>query len=82
MSEHFAKSVRESAARGDWSDALDAWKASPDKAALGLDVEHLTGLGRTAASQGDNAAAREVLELAARGDLADGTRARAKVFLA
>jgi hypothetical protein len=80
-SEFFAKSVRESAARGDWATALDAWKASPDKATLGLDAEALTGLGRTAASQGENDVAREVLELAARGDPANAVCARAKVFL-
>lgn len=81
-SEMFAQTVKESAARGDWPTALDAWKASPDKAAMGLDAEHLTGLGRTAASQGDNALAREVLELAIVGDPTSLARARAKVFLA
>lgn len=80
--ELFARNIRDAAARGDWATAVDAWRASPDKAALGLDAEHLTGLGRSAASQGDNALAREALELAAQGDAAQLSCARAKVFLA
>jgi hypothetical protein len=80
--ELFSKTVKESAARGDWATAVDAWKACPDKAAMALDAEHLTGIGRTAASQGDNALAREVLELAIVGDPKQLARARAKVFLA
>jgi hypothetical protein len=81
-SDFFAAQVKESAARGDWATALDAWKACPDKVSLSLGVEHLTGLGRTAASQGENDVAREVLELASNGDAADVLRARAKVILA
>ena len=73
--------MHEAVARGEWAIAFDAWKASPEPERLGLNADQLLGLGRTAASQRADAAARALLTQAA-ADSTGEVQARAKVFLA
>lgn len=78
----FARAVRDAVQHGDWPNAVAAWRQSATPPGALLSVEQLCDLGRAAAAAGDDAVARQALELAAAGEAWDGARARARVLLA